>query len=1086
MARGLPLAIEEGLQSYAPIQDCDEVFNFWEPTHYLNHGDGLQTWELSPVYAIRSWLYIAIHAVPIQTTSWLSFMAWPSLVARPSLMASKVVGFYALRALLALVCATCEARLFSTISRFMSARIATMFLVATVTSAGTFHAATSYLSSTFAMYTFTLALSAFMDLTGGRRTAQGLTWLGIGTILGWPFIAALCFPFVAEELVSAVGAGDILPALWRLTDGFLRSLLVLAVEVTTDSAFYHRITSVPLNIVLYNVFSDSSRGPDIYGTEPWHFYIRNLLINFNVWFLLALVSLPVAVLHHFSPIAIKRPISYRTGILRTVAFTSPFYLWLAIFTIQPHKEERFMYPIYPALALNAAVALHTLLIWLGRVPYLPASAKFALTIGLLLAATVAGILRTVLLATAYTAPLRIYRHIPEQPADKLVNVCVGKEWYRFPSSYHLPSNARLRFIKSEFTGLLPGPFYESNHTWNPNKSRLANLAVARSGTWRVPDGMNDVNAEDLGKYTPVAECDYLVDSRLPSWTPTDVERDWIGEAQGDGGGGELGWHVVHCDTFLDQGSTGIVGRMVWLPAIVPADSNYTYRTLCDVEILRGKSIRAKRTSAGLFDRFGTRFHQSPAPPTIRRRGLVPAAQSRISTPHRAREISVVAGWAWVAASGLCIMDSVNTWLAPNGLPTRILDMSFETYSTWESARLAILVVFATFTTVWLGKRLLRTITIRVKGRRTSDLEKPRTALKRKEERAFGQWTPQPFTRPTPPPYPSWSLAATKPLPYRPFRYGPRYNINMGLRPMDWDSWIELDNHFPRFHADKAQRIAQRGTRCCRTAPEAWDGALELLEELIAYLPARYPSLYRRDGAGKMTNVWSGETFDATARPLAEDPMQMCARLVQDDLAIMFERPDGQYYLLAGAILLAGFWRLDDKFGMPLSEIHTSGDVPGFKEKLEKGMMNFFRRIKPESPVLRNNYFIQVDDELPWSSSIGSEDGEGIGWFTAEKNKAIRHHYFRSERQSLRRLPRSGGVVFTIRTYFHPITDICQEPYVPGRLASAVRSWGDDVSKYKGKDRYGDVLLEYLDKKHAEQVADGLDLSKEEEVRAYPY
>lgn len=46
---------------------------------------------------------------------------------------------------------------------------------------------------------------------------------------------------------------------------------------------------------------------------------------------------------------------------------------------------------------------------------------------------------------------------------------------------------------------------------------------------------------------------------------------------------------------------------------------------------------------------------------------------------------------------------------------------------------------------------------------------------------------------------------------------------------------------------------------------------------------------------------------------------------------MFENLDGQYYLLAGAILLAGFWRLSDKFGMPLSEIHTSGSVPGFKQ-----------------------------------------------------------------------------------------------------------------------------------------------------------
>lgn len=67
-----------------------------------------------------------------------------------------------------------------------------------------------------------------------------------------------------------------------------------------------------------------------------------------------------------------------------------------------------------------------------------------------------------------------------------------------------------------------------------------------------------------------------------------------------------------------------------------------------------------------------------------------------------------------------------------------------------------------------------------------------------------------------------------------------------------------------------------------------------------------------------------------------------------------------------------------------------------------------------------------------------------------------------------------------------MTEICEEPYVPGRLASAIRSWGPNVSQYKGKEMYGDVLLEYLDKKHQEQVDAGLDLEKEEDVRAYPY
>lgn len=152
------------------------------------------------------------------------------------------------------------------------------------------------------------------------------------------------------------------------------------------------------------------------------------------------------------------------------------------------------------------------------------------------------------------------------------------------------------------------------------------------------------------------------------------------------------------------------------------------------------------------------------------------------------------------------------------------------------------------------------------------------------------------------------------------------------------------------------------------------------------------------------------------------------------------------------------------------------------------MSERYLRDEASTDTQQNNYFIQVDDQLAWSSSIGDEDGpEGsVGWFTAEQDKAIQHHYFRSERQTLRRLPRSGGVVFTIRTYFHPITEICEELYVPGRLASAVRSWGDDVSRYKGKEKYEKVLLKYLDQKHKEQIEAGLRPEMEEEARSYPF
>lgn len=385
---------------------------------------------------------------------------------------------------------------------------------------------------------------------------------------------------------------------------------------------------------------------------------------------------------------------------------------------------------------------------------------------------------------------------------------------------------------------------------------------------------------------------------------------------------------------------------------------------------------------------------------------------------------------------------------------------------------------------------------------TPDLEKPATRYKIKPATSFkaaprapGVWIPVDFQRPPAIPYPDWDIETTDPIPYRPFRHGPYY-ITMGLRSMEWDEWIELDNRFLEFHEIKKARIQERGEQCCRTAPEAYDAAVELLGELADYLPQRYPTLYTRT-ATHLTNLHTKEAFPLTA-PLPEDPMRTIGLLVQDDIAIMLERPDGQYYLLAGSILLAGFWRLRDKFGMPLSEIHTSGDVPGFKEKLEKGMMNFFRRIQPAQPVLRNNYFLQVDNELAWSNSIGSEDYDATdvggqkqvdGWSSAEKDKAIEHHFFRSERQSLRRLPKSGGVVFTIRTYFEPVTRIAKEKGVPGRLANGVRSWGEDSARYKGRDRYESVLLEYLDRCHREQVERGEvneETWVEEQSGKYPY
>lgn len=77
------------------ITDCDETFNYWEPLHYLVYGQGLQTWEYSPEYALRSYTYLLSHAVP-------AFLYNSILKSNPMMV------FYFVRITLAIACALVE------------------------------------------------------------------------------------------------------------------------------------------------------------------------------------------------------------------------------------------------------------------------------------------------------------------------------------------------------------------------------------------------------------------------------------------------------------------------------------------------------------------------------------------------------------------------------------------------------------------------------------------------------------------------------------------------------------------------------------------------------------------------------------------------------------------------------------------------------------------------------------------------------------------------------------------------------------------------------------------------------------------
>ena len=265
-------------------------------------------------------------------------------------------------------------------------------------------------------------------------------------------------------------------------------------------------------------------------------------------------------------------------------------------------------------------------------------------------------------------------------------------------------------------------------------------------------------------------------------------------------------------------------------------------------------------------------------------------------------------------------------------------------------------------------------------------------------------------------------------------------LAMGLDPAAEATWIDTDQDWLRYHRHKLAQRDLLGSRVYRAAPESLDAQRELAGLLLAHLGGEQGTHYRLENDALV--------FLAEQRRLPLDspePLWNCSLWIADDLVIMQPR-DGSYHLTAASLCSASGWCLEDKFGRAMAEIHAP--IPGFTRQLTPAVERFLAHLKPEHPVVRYNWSLQANDGLNRRPGHMTQVG------------AETPVYYRTERQSLRRLPDTGAIAFTIRVYLHPLDSLRSSPGALQALFAAIAATPPALAAYKGFDRLAPALEKY--------------------------
>jgi hypothetical protein len=173
---------------------------------------------------------------------------------------------------------------------------------------------------------------------------------------------------------------------------------------------------------------------------------------------------------------------------------------------------------------------------------------------------------------------------------------------------------------------------------------------------------------------------------------------------------------------------------------------------------------------------------------------------------------------------------------------------------------------------------------------------------------------------------------------------------------------------------------------------------------------------------------------------------------EPDFLLLKLDDDGRIRLHAGCVCFPSSWKLTDKIGRPLEEIHEP--VPTLNPSIGGSIASFLSRLRPGSTWTRANWGMARSPELNLHP-----DRDMPRLVLPLKIEEV---WVRIENQALVSLPSSKGILFGIRLEIVSLEQFRSEPIALKGLQRALRTMPESIAEYKGLAIARSELLRLLD------------------------